>query len=704
MAITLIAGQIAQAEVSGGTTVTATLPNNPAPGNLVVAVVSAGGNRTFTVVDGATSPNNYTATTKTPFFGSGVNSTTGIFYFIATSTANKAVTLTCPGPNTTADIFLAEFTGNVTSSPLESDATNSTTVASTAVNLPSITTTNNGDLLIAGVAVTGLVSTANSPWTGWAGGVPADGDYAAYYIQPTAGAQAVNFTMSSGEYVAIEAAFTAAPSTSGGAIYDAGITFTNAVIYYSITQPTFVPPPTWGAWTQWPDLVPTKAKPVVDFRPWTFIEPAPQVWFPPPIWADFARLRTGQIDTQPLAFVPVVTATPTFTWSQTSYWPDRILTNPADAMKAQRWKLAVSFSQVWYPPGNWPDLISARARPVEFAQPTFVPVVVTVPAPVMPWTRWPDLNWRKPQLPDTQPSAFVPVVVIVPAPVMAWTSWPDFAPRARPPVDPQSLAFMALPPSATVIQDWPDFVRRTAQANFSQLAFVPLTAAPPAPTWTQWSPWPDVVPVRARPVADFRPWSFIEPPPQVWFPPIVWPDFLLRKPSPVDTQPSAFVSLVVVQTPTVVTQWPDFVRAKAAPLNYNPLAFVQTVTTPVNGFIQWPDFVYRKAAPLNFDPLTLVQTVKTPWNTLTTWPDFAPIRGRAGLHAALQQFSAKYPGTITAATVNAIMSAFETNSDTATFAIYVIGGTNGLPAVTARVSIQEIGGNSATSVHEAGNT
>lgn len=211
MAITLVLGQIVQAEGSG-TTVTATLPNNPAVGNLVIAVVSAGGNQTFSVKDGATSPNSYTPTTSTPFFAGGaINATTGIFYFIATSTANKAVTLTY-SVSTTADIFVAEFTGNI-AIPFEADATNSTTVASTAVNLPSITTANNGDLLIANASVTGVIASANSPWTGWAGGVAASGNYAAYYIQPTAGAQAVNFTTSSGEYNAMEAAFLAGSAT-----------------------------------------------------------------------------------------------------------------------------------------------------------------------------------------------------------------------------------------------------------------------------------------------------------------------------------------------------------------------------------------------------------------------------------------------------------------------------------------------------------
>jgi hypothetical protein len=93
---------------------------------------------------------------------------------------------------------------------LENDATNNTTTSSTTLNLPTITTTNNGDLLVSVTAEGGGITAANSPWTGWPGGVPASGNYAAYYIQPSSGAQAVNYTMTSGNWNCIEAAFKAA--------------------------------------------------------------------------------------------------------------------------------------------------------------------------------------------------------------------------------------------------------------------------------------------------------------------------------------------------------------------------------------------------------------------------------------------------------------------------------------------------------------
>lgn len=216
MAFALVTGQTAQNEVAAGATVTATLPNNPTTGNLVVALISCGAaSTTMTVVDGAATPNSYTATTKTPFSStSSPPGTTGIFYFIATATANKAIKVTTNN-TTQTDIFVAEFSGNASSSVLEADATNNTTTAGTTINLPSITTVNNGDLLVSCQVTGGNTTGANSPWTGWAGGVPASGDYAEYFIQSTAGARAVNYTTTSGAWNCIEAAFKAAAGAAG---------------------------------------------------------------------------------------------------------------------------------------------------------------------------------------------------------------------------------------------------------------------------------------------------------------------------------------------------------------------------------------------------------------------------------------------------------------------------------------------------------
>lgn len=352
---------------------------------------------------------------------------------------------------------------------------------------------------------------------------------------------------------------------------------------------TFVTPfavPTYTQWTQWPDFA-TRAKPAVDFTPWTFVPPPAQVWYPPEKWPDTAPAARRVAQNQDWSYGTFITPTFTVTWVPWTTWPD-FAPRARSAADFVPWVFLEPAPQVWYPPNVVPDIVPTRAKPV---------------ADFIPWS------------------------------------------------------------------------------------FVAPTLTTP---WSIWTPWPDIVPVRAKPAADFIPWAFVPPPAQVWFPPIPWPDRIYAKWQKIDTQPSAFVAIVVTANTLQAgyVQWPDFAKAKAFPLNYDPLAFVQTVRTPVNGFVQWPDFARGKAVPLNFDPLTLVQTVRTPWNTLSTWPDFAPIRGKAGLHAALQQFSARFPGTITGTTVNMIMNAFETNTDGATFAIYVIQSQ---PAVNAAISIKEIG-------------
>jgi hypothetical protein len=129
-----------------------------------------------------------------------------------TGTPSKTVTATWTnggsGTISSADIWIAEFSGNATSSVLETDATHSYATGTTSVVLPSITTSNI-DLMISCASTSGNVSTANSPWTGFTGGVPANGNYGEYYIQTVNGAQAVAYTIggAGGAVSSLEAAF-----------------------------------------------------------------------------------------------------------------------------------------------------------------------------------------------------------------------------------------------------------------------------------------------------------------------------------------------------------------------------------------------------------------------------------------------------------------------------------------------------------------
>lgn len=220
MAIALVSGQVAVAENTTTTaTLTVTLPNNPTPGNLVVVLFNwSSTTPTFSSIkDNAATPNSYTLTSKSPYqntasFGGSTN-TTGIAYLAnVPSGATKSITLTISATVTSGamNVWAAEFSGAATS-PFENDATNHSSTAGTTINLPTYTTLNAGDLLVGTCFVSGAVSSANSPWTEIST-LPASGNAAEYYIQTSAGAQAVGWTASSSTWAAIEAAFKAAVS------------------------------------------------------------------------------------------------------------------------------------------------------------------------------------------------------------------------------------------------------------------------------------------------------------------------------------------------------------------------------------------------------------------------------------------------------------------------------------------------------------
>ena len=219
MAIALVTGQVAVAEATSAA-VTVTLPNNPTPGNLVVVLFSFNNNTTTisSIKDTAGTPNNYTQTTKSPYINTstfgGNDNTIGIAYLANVPVgATKSITITL-SVSQIIDLWAAEFSGAAIS-PFENDATNHSSTASTTINLPTYTTLNNGDLLVAVNFVSGAVSSANSPWTEIST-LPASGSGAEYTIQTSAGAQAVGWTASSSTWAAIEAAFKAATTNIDG--------------------------------------------------------------------------------------------------------------------------------------------------------------------------------------------------------------------------------------------------------------------------------------------------------------------------------------------------------------------------------------------------------------------------------------------------------------------------------------------------------
>jgi hypothetical protein len=213
--IALVSGQTVSGNSGfGSSPFTITLPNNPATGNLVVVSIAANSSVTGISIADANS-NNYTAAAVL-FAGS--SRKLGIWYLIAPANANKAITVTITTPTGFTEAWAAEFSGAATSAPFESSATVSFAGPGTTVNLPSITTTNNGDLLIGLAVGYSTLTAAVAPWTAIA---TASGDNAwtEYYVKPTAGAQAIGFTQSaSNNWDAMSAAFKSASGGGGGVV------------------------------------------------------------------------------------------------------------------------------------------------------------------------------------------------------------------------------------------------------------------------------------------------------------------------------------------------------------------------------------------------------------------------------------------------------------------------------------------------------
>jgi hypothetical protein len=218
--VALVSGQIYSNYASPSATLVLTLPNNPTTGNFVVVGVIDGASSTISVADA--NSNSYTATTGSPFAGSGAG--IGIYYLAnAPSNASKTITITVGSASAGVLGWVAEFSGVATSSPQEQTPQTSYYAGpGTAINLPSITTTHNGDLLIS-IVNTSAITSANSPWT--AMGSIIFGNLTEYDIQATAGAQATNFTSSaSNHWDGMIASFVA----SGGS--------TPAVVHSLLTQ------------------------------------------------------------------------------------------------------------------------------------------------------------------------------------------------------------------------------------------------------------------------------------------------------------------------------------------------------------------------------------------------------------------------------------------------------------------------------------
>ncbi len=556
----------------------------------------------------------------------------------------------------------------------------------------------------------------------------------------------------------LAAASASGTATAGGGPVESPVAFSRKTIFQTLAFVPVVTTPTliWNAWTDWPDFA-TKARPVADILPWSFIEPPPQVFYPFDRWPDTATKAKPSAD-----FPEPVLVQFTIPTIRVPQWPD-FATKAKPVADFKPWTFIPPPAQVFFPYDRWQDIAWAAKRVAHnpeggygtYVTPSFIPTFTQ-------WYQWPDFATKARPAADFVPWTFVPPPFQVFYP---FDRWPDSATKAKPAADLSALFFQALVPSATTIADWPDFARAALRAlNYDPLAFVQTVQAATT-TYTQWTQWPDflfrakplvdlkpwsfvpspfqvfypfdrwpdkaprapqaadfpfeslVVPLqptawtqwtqwadfatRAKPTAEFFPWRFIEPPPQVWFPPGNWDDFTRSKFVQVDTRPwiGPYVTTAPVITWNAWTDWPDFAtRAKPVP-EFFPWRFIEPAPQVWFPHDAWADFVWKKKEPLNYVPLGYVNTatIKTPWVTMTTWPDFAPIKGKPGLPPQLQQFLARYANVIPLPTVSATMFAIGVTSDGAMFAINVLTSPT---AATAKVSIQEIGGLSPTSIHE----
>lgn len=427
------------------------------------------------------------------------------------------------------------------------------------------------------------------------------------------------------------------------------------------------------------------------FDSWVAIEIIPAPAGPAPTlgylqWPDFAPAAKRIAQQQNWSYGTFITPVSTPTWTQWTPWPD-FATKPKPAASFTPWTFIPTPAQVFFPAAPWADFARRKQPPL-----------------------------------DTQPSAFV--ATVVQAAQQVWypaDRWPDWFPAKRIAIDPLSETFVGLVPDANVIGDWPDFVRRKSPPiDTRPLIWAPQTIAVQQ-VWFPYDPWPSFIQKKSVPL-NFTPATpFIQTPAQVWFPYGPWDDFARRQQPAIDTQRFAWSNFTPAPTfffvpnnwpdfapktrllvdlrpwsfipsPAQVfffpyAPWDDFARRKPSPLIYPPSVLVPIHVPPL-GYLQWPDFATTKRPSLNYIPLTFVQTIRTPWNEMSRWPEMVPIRSKAGLHAALQQFSARFPGTISQATITGILNAFEVNSDVASITILV---RQSGPAVRAAVSIQEIG-------------
>lgn len=206
----------AQTSVSGSTSgsstsTSAVLSGAPAQGDLVcVSVVWFNATNTppasITVAD--SNSNSYTKSTNSPTGSPNANSSGFTYiFFLNNAPANASATVTAtysdPGVSGFVELIVDDFTVSGGTSAFDQDATGTGT-GTTSIVSPTVPTTGTGELLYCYASASTSVTAVNSPWT--TGKITVNGTASGYIL--SAGATALNMTMTSGNFNSIGASFT----------------------------------------------------------------------------------------------------------------------------------------------------------------------------------------------------------------------------------------------------------------------------------------------------------------------------------------------------------------------------------------------------------------------------------------------------------------------------------------------------------------
>jgi len=202
------------------TTLTATLANNPAAGDLVCVGFlwfngTGGTPASLTIVD-----SNGNAYTKSPHSPSGVNAlNVGQAYTFylnnAPANASKSIiaTYTDPGAGGAVELIVDDFPVSGGTSAFDMDVAGNSTVAGTTINTPTVTRTGTGELLYCYASPQSAVTSVDSPWT--QGGIGTDATASGYILSASADTP-LNMSCVSGEWDSMGMSFSFTPSGGGG--------------------------------------------------------------------------------------------------------------------------------------------------------------------------------------------------------------------------------------------------------------------------------------------------------------------------------------------------------------------------------------------------------------------------------------------------------------------------------------------------------